>query len=143
MTDPFCAFGSWSYLDDFTPYADYRVLELPRVRSADQLWELLQECKTAFVCSMEAIKRVGPHPDGFPIHARDPRNSWAHNMAFHGAFVASDGERFFRQSNESWGAQQIYNRRVDEVAAAFRSGRLMCAAIGEIDAPKSSPPLVA
>lgn len=137
------AFGNWSYLDELAQYADYRVIDLPMVKSADQLWDCLGECKTAFVCSGEAIHKIGTHKDGFPIHARNPRDSWSHNMAFHGRLVASDGERFFRQSNESWGAQHIYNRRFAEVDKAIRGGGLTIAAIGEIDAPKSSPPLVA
>ena len=133
-------FGKWQFLDELEPYADYPVEECPSVKSADQLWQLLQDGKPAFVCSMEAIHKVGTHPDGFPIHARNPRDRWAHNMAFHGCWVASDGERFFRQSNESWGAQHIYNRRFDEVDKSFQSNRLTSQAIGQIAGPSSSPP---
>ena len=140
--DVYRGFGSWSYLDDLAPYADNRLLECPDVTSADQLWDLLQAGKPAFVCSGEAIHKVGTHPDGFAIHARNPRDSWSHNMAFHGCWVASDGERFIRQSNESWGAKHIYNRRVSEVEDSFRRGRLTVAAIGEIQSPSSSPPMI-
>lgn len=137
------AMGNWQYLDDLKPYAAYPVKECPMVRSADELWDRLGEGKPAFVCSGEAIHKVGQHRDGFPIHARNPRDSWAHNMAFHGRFTASDGERFVRQSNESWGAQHIYNRRLEEVGNSFRQNRLTVAAIGNITGPQSAPPLAA
>lgn len=135
------AFGDWQYLDHLKPYADFPVLESVRVTNGDQLWDLLQAGKPSFVCSMEAIHKVGEHRDGFPIHARNPRDRWAHNMAFHGAFLASDGERFIRQSNESWGAQHIYNRRLVEVDGQLKRGGLTCMSIGEIRGPASSPPL--
>ena len=136
-------FGNWKNLSYFKPYLDNPVLESPTVTNGDQLWDLLQAGKPAYVCSMEAIHKIGTHPDGFPIHARNPRDRWAHNMAFHGAFIASDGERFIRQSNESWGGHHIYNRRLEEVDNALRSGNLACQAIGEINGPPSSPPTVA
>lgn len=99
--------------------------------------ELADMGYTAFVCSMEAIHKVGTHRDGFAIHARNPRDQWAHNMSFQGYFKASDGEVFIRESNESWGAKHIYNRRQSEVDQAFRSGRLTVQAIGKIDTEKS------
>jgi hypothetical protein len=135
-------FGNWQYLDELKPYSDYPVLECPPVTDAQQLWDLLIAGKPTFVCSMEAIRKVGTHPDGFSIHARDPNNQWAHNMAFHGAFIASDGERFFRQSNESWGEKHIYNRKVNEVESSFRAGRLTMRAIGEVRSAASAPPLI-
>ena len=136
------AFGNWQYIDRLKPYADFALEESPSVTSADQLWDLLQVGKTAFQCSMEAIHKIGDHPDGFPIHARNPRDRWAHNMSWQGCFIASDGERFFRMSNESWGANHIYNRKFDEVDRAFRSGRLTVQAIGQIAGPSSSPPKI-
>ncbi|WP_372897345.1 hypothetical protein [Stieleria sp.] len=136
------AFGNWAHVDELEPYKDFAVLESPSVKSADQLWDLLLAGKPSFVCSGEAIHKVGEHPDGFPIHARNPRDSWSHNMAFIGAFVASDGERFIRESNESWGEKHIYNRRFAEVESSFRAGRLTVQAIGEIAGLSSSPPLM-
>lgn len=132
--------GNWAYLDDLKPYAAWPVTVANDVKSAQQLWDLLDHGEGAYVCSMEAIHKVGDHPDGFPIHARNPRDRWAHNMAFHGKFIASDGERFFRQSNESWGKRHIYNRRFSEVERAFNSGRLTVASIGGIDLSESLPP---
>lgn len=135
-------FGRWKYLDDFKQYAGMALVECPRINSAEQLWSMMEQGKPTFVCSGEAIHKVGTHPDGFAIHARNPRDSWAHNMCFHGCFVASDGERFFRESNESWGEKHIYNRRYDEVAGSFQRNRLRCAAIGEMLAPPSRVPTI-
>lgn len=129
--------GNWKYLDELLPYAENRLIESPSVKSVDQLIDLLEAGKPCFVCSMEAIKKVGEHPDGFAIHARDPGNQWAHNMCFHGTLVASDGRKFIRESNESWGSQHLYNRDPEEVEKSFRAGRLTVQAIGEIDGPKS------
>lgn len=136
------ALGRWQYLDDLAPYADFHFAEVPSVTSADQLWEVLSQGKPTFVCSGEAIHKVGTHPDGFAIHARNPRSTWSHNMRFAGGFIASDGERFIRQSNESWGARHIYNRRFDEVAKSYRARRLRSAALGETNGPQSAPPLI-
>lgn len=136
------ALGRWQYLDDLKPHAKYAFVEAPSVTSADQLWDCLSQGKTAFVCSGEAIHKVGQHPDGFAIHARNPRDSWAHNMRFNGALVASDGERFIRQSNQSWGERHQYTRRFSEVDQAFRARRLRVAALGETNGPESSPPLI-
>ena len=131
------ALGEWSHLDDLKQYASNRLLESPSVNSVEYLMELADMGYTAFVCSMEAIHKVGTHRDGFAIHARNPRDQWAHNMSFQGYFKASDGEVFIRESNESWGAKHIYNRRQSEVDQAFRSGRLTVQAIGKIDTEKS------
>ena len=136
-------FGNWKHIDQFRQYLDYPLLESPRVTSADQLWDLALAGKPAFVCSMEAIHKVGEHSDGFAIHARNPRSRWAHNMSFQGVFVASDGERFFRESNESWGPSHIYNRHFDEVAASFRNGRLTVQALGQIEGPAATIPQMA
>ncbi len=135
-------FGDWDYIERFRGNLCCKLLESERVKTADQLWRLLQEGKPSFVCSMEAIHKVGTHPDGFPIHARNPRDRWAHNMSFHGVFTASDGERFFRQCNQSWGENHIYNRKFEEVASSFRSGRLTVQAIGQIAIPPAAPPAI-
>ena len=136
-------FGAHQHIGSLRPHIKYPMAESPQVTSADQLWDLALAGKPAFVCSMEAIHKVGTHPDGFAIHARNPRDQWAHNMSFQGVFVASDGERFFRESNESWGEKHIYNRRFDEVARAFSTNRLTVQAIGEIKGPESNPMLAA
>ncbi|MEO1530092.1 MAG: hypothetical protein AAFX06_32235 [Planctomycetota bacterium] len=133
-------FGRHEFVNELKPRIQYPLGESLDVTSADQLWDLLQAGKPSFKCSMEAIHKVGEHPDGFAIHARNRRDSWAHNMSFAGCFISSDGERWFRESNESWGAQHIYNRAFDEVDRAFRGGGLTVRAIGEIEGPESQPP---
>lgn len=133
-------FGAHRYLDDFKDKAKYPLLESPAVDSVDQLWDLLTQCKPCFQCSGIAIKKTGTHPDGFAIHKRNPASSWAHNMCFHGTWVASDGERFFRLSNESWGEDVIYNVPWDEVASWFSRRRVQIHAIGEIQGLDSVPP---
>lgn len=136
-------FGNWQYLDELKQYADYPLLESVSVKDAGQLWELHKAGKPTFVCSMEAIHKIGEHRDGFAIHAMNPRDQWAHNMASHGCFVSSDGDRWFRWSNESWGERHLYNRSFDEVDKRLRSGRLEMRSIGEIQGPGSQPPLMA
>lgn len=135
-------FGAWDHLDSLKPYADYPCLEAPQVRSVDQLVELLKEGKPAFVCSMIAIHKVGTHKDGFAIHKQNHGNQWAHNMAFHGFFYASDGEMFIRFSNESWGEKHIYNVPYDEVKEWFDRRRVTSMAIGEIQGPAAAAPVV-
>ncbi len=137
------AFGDWKYLDALKPYADYRLLEGEIVESAERLLELLKQGKPAFVCSMIAIKKIADHKDGFAIHGQDPGNQWAHNMAFHGMFTASDGAVFIRQSNESWGPQHVYNLPIAEVKRWFDRDLVQCASIGNIAGPRSSPPIIA
>ena len=136
------AMGNWKYLDELSPFMGNRVLDGPEVTSASQLWDLLGECKPCYVCSDEAIHKVKTHPDGFAIHARNPRDVWYHNMGIHGRLVASDGARFFRWSNESWGLKHVYTREYDEVDRSIRSGRLTIRAIGEIDSNASSIPVI-
>jgi len=134
------AFGNWQYIEALKQHAAYQFVETPPVTSAEQLWDMLapEQGKPVFVCSMEAVHKVGQHKDGFPIHARNPRDRWPHNMLWLGRFLASDGRRFFRHSNESWGVQHIYNRDFDEVDRQFRN--YTCAALGETNAPLSKPP---
>lgn len=136
------AWGDWKYLDDVKQYADYPLESCPFVTNVDELRTHLKAGSPCFFCSGIAIRKVGTHPDGFTIHARDPGNSWAHNMCFHGFFLASDGEEFFRFSNESWGVDVIYNVKTAEVADWFKNRRPSCAAIGMIRAPKSAPPTI-
>lgn len=133
------AFGDWQYLDDLSGYADFTLQECPEITTVDGLKAALQECKPTFHCSMIAVKKVGDHKDGFAIHKRDPNDQWAHNMCFHGFFFASDGELFFRFSNESWGPQHIYNVPYAEVDDWFKRRNVTAAAIGMINGPKSAP----
>lgn len=134
-------FGDWKYIDDLGQYAKHPLLECPQVESADQLWDLMGQCKPAFVCSGIAIKKIGTHKDGFAIHARNPSDSWAHNMCFHGRFVASDGARFFRESNESWGEDTIYNVPFEEIKEWFDRKRVSSNAIGQIEGLNSYIPV--
>ena len=133
------AMGNWKYLDELSPFMQTPVDQYQKINNGDELWAFLESGKPGYVCSSEAIHKIGEHKDGFPIHARNPRDSWAHNMAWHGNLVASDGERFFRQSNRSWGKKHIYNRKFNEVDKRLRSGRLDCRIIGNIQALKSNP----
>lgn len=133
------AFGNWNYIDDLKQYADYVVSESPIPTSADEVLTLLRAGKPVFVCSSNAIRKVGTHKDGFPIHARDTSKSWAHNMNFQGVWKASNGDEFIRHGNTSWGPSNIYNIPVAEVDSWFRQNRLSVAAIGDINSPKSVP----
>lgn len=136
------AIGNWQHLDTLSAETQYQLVESPPVRDLNTLMTLLKQGKPAFVCSMEAIHKIGDHPDGFPIHARNPRSQWAHNMAFHGFFYASDGELFIRQSNESWGKNHMYNRRATEVEQRLRSGQLTVQGIGQITGPVTPAPTI-
>jgi hypothetical protein len=136
------AWGDWKYVDEFSKYADYRVGACPYVKSADELLKALKVCDSTFVCSMLAIKKIGQHKDGFAIHGRNPGDQWAHNMRFQGILVASDGAVFIRMSNESWGVEHMYTVPISEVDDWFRRRNLTAAAIGKINGPSSSPPLM-
>lgn len=136
-------FGDWKYIEELRPYADFALEECPSVTSVDQLQEALKTCKPTFHCSMIAVHKIGTHKDGFAIHGRNPRDKWAHNMAYHGFFYASDGDLFFRFSNESWGPEHIYNVPYSEVNDWYRNRGVTSAAIGMIRAPKSAPVAIA
>jgi hypothetical protein len=135
-------FGDWQYIEQLRPYADFVLEDCPIINSEEELRQALQSCRPCFFCSGIAIRKIGTHPDGFTIHGRDPNNSWAHNMCFHGFFFASDGELFYVFSNESWGRQHLYIIRQKEVDGWFKSRNVTSAAIGMIRGPKSSPPLL-
>jgi hypothetical protein len=132
-------FQNWEFLDELLPFADFRLLEAPVVKDADTHLELSRQFKPMSCCSGIAIRKIGKHKDGFDIHARDPGNSWAHNMGFHGHFESSDGKIFIRMSNESWGPNIIYNVPVEEVAKWYKTQDVSVQAIGEIDLPDSVP----
>jgi hypothetical protein len=136
------AWGDWRYLDDFKQYADYSLQECPAVKSADDVIARAKVGMPSFFCSMIAIHKTGTHKDGFAIHKRNPRDAWAHNMEFLGFFYASDGDLFFRFSNESWGITNIYNVPYDEVVDWFRNRQPTSFAIGTINGPKSAPPTI-
>ena len=132
------AFGDWKYIDELKPDACCRLLDTDDVLSLDQHVELAKQYKPLFQCSLIAIKKVGSHADGFTIHARDPNNQWAHNMGWHGFFIASDGKRFHRLSNESWGDEMIYNIPDEELNEWYTKKRVATMSIGQIDLPLSS-----
>ena len=101
--------------------------------------ELGKQFKPMSVCSGIAITKIGTHKDGFTIHAQNTRDSWGHNMSFQGYFTASDGKVFIRLSNESWGANVIYNVPVEEVDRWYNRKLIEVQAVGEIDLPDSVP----
>lgn len=133
------AFGDWKYLDDLAVDACCRLLDTDSVTTLDQHIGYAEAYKPMFQCSGIAIKKIGAHKDGFTIHAQDKGNSWAHNMGWQGHFYASDGRRFSRLSNESWGDEIIYNIPDEELEGWYRRGLVSTMTIGEIDARKSSP----
>jgi hypothetical protein len=132
-------FQNWEFLDTLLPFADFRLLESPKVTNMDTHLELSRQFKPASVCSGIAIHKIGTHKDGFNIYVQNPRDSWAHNMSFQGHFEASDGKLFIRLSNESWGKDVIYNVPVEEVDRWYKRSLLTVQAIGEIDLPDSVP----
>lgn len=134
------SFGDWNYIEDLRLYADYGLDECPDITSAEQLDDAMTLCKPTIQCSGIAIRKIGEHKDGFAIHGLDPSNTWSHNMCHHGRLVASDGDRFFRLSNESWPNNPVYNIPFDEVNRWFKKDLLSCGSIGRIRGPKSSPP---
>lgn len=131
-------FQNWEFLDELLPYADFRLLESPKVNDIDTHLKLSRQYKPASVCSGIAIHKIGKHKDGFDIHAQNPRDSWAHNMSFQGHFESSDGKIYIRLSNESWGKDVIYNIPVEEVARWYNNRSITVQAIGEIDLPDST-----
>lgn len=136
------SFGNGNYINELLPYMDFPLLECPYIKTEEQLDRMMNDCKPVFQCSGIAIKKIGEHKDGFAIHGRDPNDSWAHNMCWHGKLIASNGDKFYRMSNESWGKQHLYNIPVPQVVDWFKNRNVTCAAIGMIDAPKSAPPKI-
>lgn len=152
---------NWAWNQALKEYRDYRVTEIPKVNSAEELWNHCKQYKTAFICSSIAIGKKATHKDGFTIHVQDTGNRWDHNMGISGCFTASDGERFFRESNRSWKQNQqpdrvitdkprfgdeadqyMYNLPYAEVDRWFKRGMLDTYAIGEIQLPEPVPNLV-
>jgi hypothetical protein len=132
-------FQNWEFLDTLLPFTDFRLLESPRVTDIDSHLALHKQFKPMSVCSGIAIHKIGTHKDGFPIHAQNPRDSWGHCMSFQGYFTASDGKVYIRLSNESWGANLIYNIPVEEVSRWYSRKAVTVQAVGEIDLPDSVP----
>jgi len=137
--DVYRRFQNWEFLDTLLPFADYRLLEAPEVTNVDMLVELAKQFKPASICSGVAIHKIGKHKDGFDIHARNPRDSWAHNMSFQGFFYSSDGKMFVRLSYDRWRPGIVHNVPVEEVARWFSLRDISVIAIGEIDLPDSVP----
>lgn len=137
------SFGNWNYIDDLRQYADFPLENCPSVKSVDELREHLKAGSPCFQCSGLAVKKVGTHKDGFAVHARNPSDSWSHNMCWHGVFYASDGKEYFVLSNESWGLGYVYNIPTEEVEDWFRRRNITVAAIGNIRGPQSAPPAIA
>src|SRR5690606_3944909 len=125
-------FGAWEFLDECAPDARCPLIDTDAVRSLDQHIEHAKNYRPMFQCSMIAVRKVGTHRDGFAIHARDPRNSWAHNMGWQGFFIASDGVRYHRLSNESWGDEIIYNITDEELDDWYRRRNVSTMTIGQI-----------
>jgi len=132
-------FQNWEFLDTLLPFADFRLLESPKVTNIQQHIDLHKQFKPMSVCSGIAIQRIGKHKDGFDIHAQNPRDSWGHCMSFQGYFTASDSKVYIRLSNESWGANIIYNVPVEEVDRWYSRKAITVQTIGEIDLPDSVP----
>jgi hypothetical protein len=140
--------GNWDFNDKMLPYADYRLLEAPPVTNVDDLIAAFREFKPGFQCSGIAIKTAGMHKDGFMTHTRNRNDSWGHNMGYGGLRVGSDGKQYIIITNESWVFpnepdpwKYNYNVPVEEVASWFKNGMLDSGIIGEMDLPKSKPPM--
>jgi hypothetical protein len=132
-------FGDWKYNDRFKPHAKHKLLDTDVVRSLDEHIRYENMAKPMFQCSMIAVHKVGTHKDGFPIHARNPRDQWAHNMGWQGYFIASDGKRYHRLSNESWGDEVVYNIPSEELDDWYKRRNVSTMTIGEIDLRGSVP----
>jgi hypothetical protein len=138
--------GNWAWNEALKPYTSCRLLESPKITNIDQHNANVASLKPMFMCSMIAIRPVGTHADGFPIHARDTRTSWAHNMGWAGVRVASDGKRYHRLCNTSWlqgGTSDvekfIYNIEESILDGWYKSGKIDVGTIGEIDGIPSLP----
>lgn len=131
--------GAGKHLSAVAKYADYRMMSSEVIKSTADLDRAIEAGSPCFHCSGIAVKKVGTHKDGFAIHGRNPADSWAHNMRHAGYFIASDGEKFYRFANTSWGVDVIYNIPVREADDWFARRRVTCMSIGPIDAPKSAP----
>jgi hypothetical protein len=132
-------FQNWEFLDELLPFADWRLLETTKVTTIDQHDKCNREFKPMSVCSGIAIHKIGRHKDGFDIFAQNPRDSWPHNMQFHGHRIASDGDIFDVLSNESWGKRVIYYVPRKETERWYSRKLVSVQSIGEIDLPKSVP----
>lgn len=129
-------FQNWQYNDRFRPFLVTPLLESVAVKSVDVLVENAKQLKPAIVCSMLAIKKGGNY-QGLDFYVRDTRNSWAHNMSWHG-FIIYKGRIFDLLSNESWGKNIIYPIPREETESIFRMN-LAVQTLGEIDMENSKP----
>lgn len=94
--------GNWAWNNDLRSYTCCRMLDAPIPANMDEFNRNIDAGRPMFQCSMIAVRRVGQHRDGFPIHGMDPSNQWAHNMGIMGRRVASNGDRFVIVCNTSW-----------------------------------------
>jgi hypothetical protein len=130
--------GDWAWNSALRPYLACSLSESVDVTSVDGHRLQENQMKTMFMCSGIAIKKIGTHKDGFPIHGIDPNNSWSHNMGWSGFRLASDGDRFSRLSNRSWTRpgqnpeELVYNIPESEMQKIYRKD-VDVASIGEIE----------
>lgn len=134
------SFGSWKYLDDLLPYADYKLNEAVKVRNADQCAKLLAEYKPMLICSSWGFApgRSGK-VNGYTVYRRS--GSWAHNLSVVGVLIAPNGDRYFIILN-SWGPTAHRDGEIFVVTDSTMNSWLKsasCIAVGDIDLPDSVP----
>jgi hypothetical protein len=136
--------GDWAWNELLRPYATCRMLDAPIPENMDAFNANIDAGRPMFQCSGIAVRRVGEHKDGFPIHGIDPGNSWAHNMGIMGRRVASDGTRYVIVDNTSWlrdtnkPEAYIYNIPEDDFQKRWFP-KIDIGVIGDIDGIKSLP----
>lgn len=135
-------FGSWNYLDDLLPYADYRILESEKMRDSGTALERLKQFKPMMICSSWGFGPQEKHRDGFWIYKRS--GSWAHNMTIIGFVIDSRGDVFFIVLN-SWGERAHRDGEHFIIPESLFSRWLRsasCLTIGDLDLPTPVPSLV-
>ena len=139
--------GDWAWNAALRPYLCCSLRESVDVTNVDEHRLQEDQLKTMFMCSGIAIKKIGSHKDGFPIHGIDPNNSWSHNMGWAGMRLSSDGDRFSRLSNRSWTRpgqdpeELVYNIPDSELAKIYKKD-VDVASIGEIEGLPLAPPSI-
>jgi hypothetical protein len=135
------AFGNWEHIESLRQFCDSRLLASVKINSVDEHLEASKQMKTAFMCSMIAIRKTGTHKDGFDVHGRNPNDRWAHNMGWSGHFYDRSGNLFFILNNTSWGPKAMYNIPAEELDRWYKAKLPTTMTLEEIDMP-DSPPLV-
>ena len=135
------AFGNWEHIESLRQFCDSRLMASVKINSVDEHLEASKQMKTAFMCSMIAIRKTGTHKDGFDVHARNPNDRWAHNMGWSGHFYDRSGNLFFILNNTSWGPKAMYNIPAEELDRWYKAKLPTTMTLEEIDMP-DSPPLV-